>query len=300
MPRRIGTRIAAVVGAVVLLSVLSTAAERDASDIPAPDEPGRPWLGVLLGDALDGGVEIVAVYAGGPAQTAGIAAGDLLVSLDGQAILRRQQVSDFMRDRAPGETVEMAFIRGGDARRANVRLQSRLGPVWAPRVEVAPRVIAPSSPWRELPGGRPSVESLLGATVVTMPDALRVHYDAPADAGVLVTRVADENENGLRVGDVLVAVNRIEVREPQDVLVSLLGVRGGEAAGLEVVRNREKKTVRYVVPSIEPAIPRVSWSKLERATEIERLEAEIRALESRLEGLKSALDRLKEGQGSER
>jgi S1-C subfamily serine protease len=283
-----------------MLTVISTAAERETGDVPAPDDAVRPWLGVLLGDALDGGVEIVAVYAGGPAQTSGIAAGDLLVSLDGRAIQRRQEVADFMRERVPGETVLMAFIRGGEARRAKVTLRSRLGPVWAPRVEVAPRVISPSGRRLDLSRGGPAVETLLGATVVAIPDALRLHYNAPPAAGVLVTRVVAEDGDGLRVGDVLLGVGPRKVREPGDVLVSLLGVRGGEATALDVVRDRERKIVRYVVPSIEPAIPRVSWSELERATRVERLEAEIRALELRLDGLKNELDRLREDGDAER
>jgi len=294
MPLRIARRVAATLGAIVMLAAVSAAAERARDEAPAPDEEVRAWLGVLLGDALDGGVEIVAVYAGGPAQTSGIAAGDLLVSLDDRAIHRRQAVAEFMRSRAPGESVEVALIRGGESRRVTVTLRSRLGPVWAPRVQVAPRVMAPRGQRLELLREGVSVETLLGATVVSMPDALRVHYNAPPDAGVLVTRVADDDGEVLQVGDVLVRVGAVKVREPEDVLVSLLGVRGGEPTGLDVVRNRKETTVRYVVPPIEPAIPRVSWSKLERATRIEQLEAEIGALESRLESLKDALDRLRD------
>ena len=39
---------------------------------------GGAWLGILIGEALDGGVQIVAVVPGGPAERAGLQGGDVL------------------------------------------------------------------------------------------------------------------------------------------------------------------------------------------------------------------------------
>ena len=49
-------------------------------DSETPTAPaGRAWLGVWLGDAVDGGVRIVETVRGGPAHLAGVQAGDTIV-----------------------------------------------------------------------------------------------------------------------------------------------------------------------------------------------------------------------------
>jgi S1-C subfamily serine protease len=49
------------------------------------DAPARPWLGLFATDAADG-VTVTGVATGGPAAKAGIAAGDLVLAIDGQEI----------------------------------------------------------------------------------------------------------------------------------------------------------------------------------------------------------------------
>ena len=49
------------------------------------DRPPRPWLGLFATDAAEG-VAVTGLAAGGPAAQAGIAAGDVVVALDGQEI----------------------------------------------------------------------------------------------------------------------------------------------------------------------------------------------------------------------
>ena len=49
------------------------------------DRPPRPWLGLFATDAAEG-VAVTGLAAGGPAAKAGIAAGDVVVALDGQEI----------------------------------------------------------------------------------------------------------------------------------------------------------------------------------------------------------------------
>jgi membrane-associated protease RseP (regulator of RpoE activity) len=70
-------------------------------------DPKRAMIGVVLDDRGDG-VYIAAVTPGGPAEKAGVRAGDRLVSVDGQAI------ADAAPPRTPGEALRI----GGDSERA--------------------------------------------------------------------------------------------------------------------------------------------------------------------------------------
>lgn len=49
------------------------------------DAPARPWLGLFATDAVDG-VTVTGLATGGPAAQAGIAAGDLVLAIDGQEV----------------------------------------------------------------------------------------------------------------------------------------------------------------------------------------------------------------------
>jgi S1-C subfamily serine protease len=78
------------------------------------DAPPRPWLGLFATDAADG-VTVTGLAAGGPAERAGIAAGDLVLSLDGQEI---EELSDLWRRLwAAGEAgVSVSLVVSRDGR----------------------------------------------------------------------------------------------------------------------------------------------------------------------------------------
>ncbi len=81
------------------------------------------YLGVVFMDAGadDAGPAIQSVRAGSPAERAGLARGDVLVSLDG-APVRADTLSDRLAALAPGATVALAYRRGGREAVARVEL----------------------------------------------------------------------------------------------------------------------------------------------------------------------------------
>ena len=69
--------------------------------------------------------------------------------------------------------------------------------------------------------------------------------------GVVVRRVEQGSQAasaGLRVGDVIVEVNRTAVRQPRDVFTAVEGLEIGERVVIEVLRNGSR---RYLVTEIE-------------------------------------------------
>ena len=83
----------------------------------------RGWLGAEYGDAqvLPGslapgvprGVALTGVYTGGPADQAGLQAGDVLLQFDGQDIMDQSDLRDREAAQAPGARVRVAGLRAG-------------------------------------------------------------------------------------------------------------------------------------------------------------------------------------------
>lgn len=94
----------------------------------------RPWLGVVgydmnrriafhYGLTTSRGVFIAEVNEGSPAAAAGLRAGDVLVSLAGQPVGGIGDLTDAIRDRAIGDTIDLEVARPGEP----VRLRATLG-----------------------------------------------------------------------------------------------------------------------------------------------------------------------------
>jgi len=84
----------------------------------------RPYLGVTTA-AGSSGVEVQAVTAGGPAERAGLRAGDVVVSVDGHEVSEPGDVTDALDGSEPGDSVEVEVERDGDRERLDVTLGTR-------------------------------------------------------------------------------------------------------------------------------------------------------------------------------
>lgn len=85
-------------------------ARREAMEAEAGPRSGRAWVG-FFPQAFDGGVIITGVVEGGPADRAGIARGDLVLSLDGQAVSSLRELYAALWRKGPGETVGLQILR---------------------------------------------------------------------------------------------------------------------------------------------------------------------------------------------
>jgi S1-C subfamily serine protease len=70
-------------------------------------------------------VKIESVGAQTPAEAAGLRPGDVIVSIDGEAIADLRAYADLLRRRAPGDTVRIRFLRDGDEGEAEATLVER-------------------------------------------------------------------------------------------------------------------------------------------------------------------------------
>ena len=94
---------------------------------------GRPYLGISYYAVTDAqtaaqlgvnayGVYIVEVVKGGPADKAGLQAGDRIVSVDGSEVATQSDLGSLMQNHKAGDTIEITVARGGQMQTVNVTL----------------------------------------------------------------------------------------------------------------------------------------------------------------------------------
>ncbi|HZN54346.1 MAG TPA: PDZ domain-containing protein [Candidatus Polarisedimenticolaceae bacterium] len=281
----------------VLLTLAAAAAAPPAPATPpvpqaAPEAaPSRAWLGVFLGDAVDGGVQILDVVPGGPAAQGGLSRGDILIRIDAADVGDRGALRRAFREMVPGKTAFVTVLRDGQSRTAPVVLGSAPPPAWSvfELPAAAPRA-ASSDAARALELaalGAVSADRALGAGFEEVPAELRAHLGGSARAGVLVTRVSAGGPSAgrLRTGDLVVEADGAPTAAVADLDGLVLARRAG------VLRVKAMRAGRPVIAEIPFQVQRPEDAARERR--VLALEETIRELEGTLAGLKRELGTLK-------
>jgi C-terminal processing protease CtpA/Prc len=263
-----------------------------AAETPVPPEPPPApramqdppvWLGVFLEDAADGGLQVLGLVPGGPAERGGVRAGDVLLGVAGTSVLDLASLNQTLLPLKPGQRAEIRFLRDGSMQTVTLLLGDR-----AKAQKNAER--GPLDPFTA-PTPRPMVRTgyryALGAEIADMPAELRKHYGAPADAGALVVKLDPDGpaaKAGLMVGDVLVRAGERRVEGHGDFLAGLLAASTPEVP-IEVVRSRKTQIVSMPRPAVpRPSRAAPSDAKMAALTqEVERLRARVAELEAELE-----------------
>jgi Do/DeqQ family serine protease len=181
----------------------------------------RPWLGLKaqaltgemarsLGLAAPQGVVVTDVWAGGPAARAGIAQGDVIVSVDGQEVDDEAALNYRVGALQPGAEARLAVRRnGGPARTLDAQAEA---PPAAPAPQ--PLTVAGRNPFS-------------GATVVNLSPAAALDYgvDPFAGHGVMIAKVEGGYAQtlGLRPGDFIRQINGKAINSTADVAAATQG-----------------------------------------------------------------------------
>jgi S1-C subfamily serine protease len=219
---------------------------------------GRPpgsMLGVNVGGGAsrDEGVEVVGVSAGGPADQAGLKAGDVLVAVEGQTLKRSSdrgpnaQLVEFMRGVEPGRAVKVDYVRDGQRRSASVTA----APAESPMMRVLrERLAGPLAEGLAMPG----LEGLLGQErgfrsleLVPLTEKLGQYFGT--DRGLLVVRAANAPGLPLEEGDVLQTIDARTPENPAHAFRILRSYQPGEKVKLGVLRQRKPLTLEATVPA---------------------------------------------------
>ena len=192
------------------------------------------WLGVYLGDAeqvhgwnqMEGAV-VQEVVKDGPADKAGLRAGDTIIKLQDRTIRDADDVTRDIHKMKPGDVVEIQVLREGKKTTLKAKLQERevkREMAMSPERKERERRIERVKEQKSLPGfwGQPGRR--MGVQLQEMDADLAEYFEVKEGEGVLVSAVEEQSAAetaGLKSGDVLVAINDMQVNNLEDVREAL-------------------------------------------------------------------------------
>ena len=217
--------------------------------------PRRAMLGVNLGGAEPngGGVRIESVSPGGPAQDAGVKAGDVIVAVQAKPVATGRELVRAMEAVKPGDKVELALKRDGKPLKFAVEARPLdkalfIGTPGMPAMHPLPAM--PALPvLGELPHGGAMhwlLEDWGDAEFVTLTPTLGRYFGA--EKGVLVARAPGGADLGLQDGDVILAIGGREPQSGSHAMRILRSYQPGEAVELRILRDRRAQTLSAKVP----------------------------------------------------
>jgi serine protease Do len=183
-------------------------------------ETRRGWLGVRIQNVDPDMAEalgldeaqgaLVTDVPEGPAQKAGMQAGDVILEFNGERIDDTRELVRVVADTPVGSEVDVVVFRDGSEERLSVAIG---------RLEEEPTLA--SAPGPDVPDAAPETSRVLGMTVAVLDDALRQAYGLGQDTrGLVVTAVdpdSDAYTKGMREGDVIAEVGQEAVSSPRDM-----------------------------------------------------------------------------------
>jgi serine protease Do len=205
------------------------------------------------------GVLVETVTPGGPADKAGIRAGDAITEFDGERVRSTMQFSRLVQETAPGRGVGATLSRGGQRLTVTVTPERRS---WSddfnmrlldlPRVArtpTPPRAVPPAPPAPDFRFDLPGVLRLsgrrLGITIESIDDQLAEYFGVKE--GVLVKSVADGSaaqKAGLKAGDVITGINGAKVYDASDVNRAMDRLETDGQFTIDVVRDKKPQALK--------------------------------------------------------
>ncbi|MEL7214124.1 MAG: Do family serine endopeptidase [Pseudomonadota bacterium] len=182
-------------------------------------ETRRGWLGVRIQDVTPDVAEamemeeargaLVTDVPAGPAEDAGMQAGDVILTFDGTEVEDTRGLVRRVGNTAVGKAVDVVVFRDGDRETLTVTLGRREEAEGA-----VPAAAAPAEP------EGPATTEMMGLTLSEIDDEIRQGLDlAPSVEGLVITAVDESTEafeKGLRAGDVITEAGQNRITSISD------------------------------------------------------------------------------------
>ena len=227
------------------LAIPSRIVQKVTRDILEKGRVSRGWLGVVIQNVtpelakvygLDKpeGVIVNRVMKDSPAAKAGLKAQDIIVAFNGKPVQSVTQLTSLVSASDPRTTVRLTILRDGKRKTVSVKLGER------PKEEEL----------AEAPGEEHVPE--LGLRVENLTSELRERYNIDESVkGVVVVQLQRGSvaaQSGLRLGDVILEVNRHRVSNVAEFRQVIEDLKPGDPVAFYVQRHNERMFVAFTIP----------------------------------------------------
>lgn len=271
-----------------------------------PGDDNSPYLGLVADDRQESGqgIRVIEVVADGPADAAGLMAGDLIVGLGGQPVTKMAELAQVILQAEIGDTLELEVVRDGQSSRRKLILAARPAssarafPNFGPIGDEPLPLDAPDT------GGAPR-RRLLGLRAAPLSDEIRRYLRVPGEAGVVVTEVEPDSPAfaaGMTRDMVIVAIDGQPVQTPADLADAVTKAGPGREIELSYYVNGQLQKRRLVLREVAEAVPGLPspprggpsliGDAPAPASGPNDIEGRLRWLEQRLQAIEARLDQL--------
>ena len=197
-------------------------------------QPNTPEIADSLGISANQGVVVSGVTEQGPAQKAGLQAGDIVLSFNRQPIDNTKNLSRLIAETKIGTPAPIEIWRSGQKQTLTVPIE--LMPEETP-LSAAKETASDAA---ETPDNGESL-NIIGFTVKEISPELAERYNlAPSTSGVVVTDIlpnSDASRKGIKIGDIIVKIDKRNII--------------GESAFHEYVNDARRENNRPVLLAIQ-------------------------------------------------
>jgi serine protease Do len=205
--------------------------------IGARIQPVTDELAEAVGLDKNRGAMIAAIDPGSPAAQAKLVPGDVILAYDGKPIERNRQLPRFVANTPPDKTVKLTIWRDGKNHEITLKVAA-----------LDPNRPAPPPPPPEKPKPTPMVEAL-GVKLARLTPQMRKQFsERESDRGVVITEVPHTGPaaaQGLRPGDLIVAIGRDLVTTPEEIQQRIAAAKKAGRKHL-LVRVERRGNPRFV------------------------------------------------------
>jgi hypothetical protein len=219
--------------------------------------PTRVLVGIQLDDSSGkAGARVREVSPGGPAQRAGVRAGDLIVAVNGTNVRGPEPVAhvvQLLRDVKPGDKVDLQVLRDGTTRDLIATARPDGDEFFVAREFPAMPAI-PAMPQVKAFAGwdGPMIISgpMADMDLARLTPGLGRYFGT--DSGVLVVRAPSKGALGLQDGDVILSIDGRKPIDSSHVIRIFGSYDPGEKLTLDVLRMHHRISVVATVPAAPP------------------------------------------------
>jgi len=226
-------------------AIPSNLAQKVMNDILQKGKVVRGWLGVIIQDvnpeiasALDlktpTGALISSVQEDSPAEKAGLKSEDVVIKFNGKAIKNSRELSNLVAAAEPNNEIVLIVLRQGKEKEIKVKLAER------------------PEDQQTITQVQPKAVEKVGIEVADITAELIQKYELKVKKdGVVITAVEQNSlasQSGLRPGDVILKINRKDVRNVSEYNDLINDIKTGDTLLFYIQRSDSKLFIAFTLP----------------------------------------------------